>query len=149
MSDFQHIFNSVLPRFKTNSTQKTFKHNGAELAFINIADNSNANDIANSLGACDIRYVNECNMFSSDTIEKLRINNREKMFFDFNPYREFWIKDLITDNNFLKTTWKDNPFLKKTHEYVKAFHRGRAFTCGKLVERFVKLNLNEIFFRKV
>ncbi len=113
MSDYQNIFNPILNKIKANSTQKTFSYNGSQLAFINIADNTNANDIANSLGACDVRYVNECNTFSIGTVEKLRINNREKMFFDFNPYREFWIDDLITDTNFLKTTWRDNPFLTK------------------------------------
>lgn len=111
MSDFQSIFNPILKNVKTNATQKTYKYSSNELAFINIADNTNANDIANSLGASDIRYVNECNTFAKETIEKLMINNRGQMFFDFNPYREFWIKDLITESNFLKTTWKDNPFL--------------------------------------
>jgi len=113
MSDFQNIFNPILHKVKSNSTQKTFNKKTNQLAFINIADNTNANDIANSLGACDVRYINECNTFSKDTVDKLRINNRGQMFFDFNPYREFWINDLITDTNFLKTTWKDNPFLTK------------------------------------
>lgn len=114
MSDFQSIFNPIFKfGVKTNATQKTYKYKSNELAFINIADNTNANDIANSLGACDIRYVNECNTFSIDTVEKLMINNRGQMYFDFNPYREFWIKDMITDDNFLKTTWKDNQFLTK------------------------------------
>jgi len=33
------------------------------------------------------------------------------LVFDYNPWYKFWIDDLITENNFLKTTWKDNPFL--------------------------------------
>jgi predicted phage terminase large subunit-like protein len=113
ISDFQNIFNPILHKTKANSTQKTFAYQGNQLAFINIADNIAANDIANSLGACDIRYINECNTFSRDTVEKLRINNRGQFFFDYNPYRKFWIDELITDTNFLKTTWKDNPFLTK------------------------------------
>lgn len=113
MSDFENIFNPILHKLKKNASQKTFRRGNSELAFINIADNTNANDIANALGACDIRYINECNMFSKDTVEKLRINNREQMFLDFNPYREFWVKDLINDRNFLKTTWRDNPHLSK------------------------------------
>lgn len=115
MSDFKKIFHPALSRVKTNSSQKTFSYNSNELAFINIADNINANDIANSLGACDIRYVNECNNFSRATIEKLMINNRGQIFFDYNPYRRFWIEDFVNDNNFLKTTWRDNiKFLTKT-----------------------------------
>ena len=114
MSDFQNIFNPVLPTTKSNATQKTFRYNNNELAFINIADTINANDIANSLGACDIRYINECNMFSKEMVEKLMINNRGQMFFDYNPYQKFWIEDMKTDNNFMSTTWKDNiQFLTK------------------------------------
>jgi predicted phage terminase large subunit-like protein len=111
MSDFNNIFNPILHRVKTNLTQKTFSYRNNQLAFINIADNTNANDIANSLGACDVRFINECNTFSKETVEKLQINNREKLYLDFNPYRKFWVDDLITEKNFLKTTWKDNPFL--------------------------------------
>lgn len=111
MSDFCKIYDSVLGNFKTNATQKTFKYHSNELAFINIPQNINANDIANSLGACDVRYVNECNMFAKETIEKLMINNRGQMIFDFNPYKDFWVQPMITDSNFMKTTWRDNPFL--------------------------------------
>lgn len=113
MSDFKNIFNPILGAVKTNSTQKTFRYGTSEFAFINIADNTNANDIANSLGACDTRYMNECNMFSKSMFEKLLINNRGQMFLDFNPYREFWVSEFVTDKNFLKTTFRDNPFLTK------------------------------------
>jgi hypothetical protein len=114
MSDFQSIFNPIIKNFKTNATQKTYKYNDSELAFINIANNINSNNIANSLGACDDRFMNECNVFSKDMVEKLMINNRGQMVFDYNPWRNFWISDFITDTNFLKTTWRDNPFLTKS-----------------------------------
>lgn len=111
LSDFRTIFNPILKNTKQDLTQKTFRRKNSEIAFINIQDNSNAGDIANSLGACDIRYMNECNMFRKETAERLMINNRGQFFFDFNPYKPFWIQNLITENNFLKTTWRDNPFL--------------------------------------
>jgi predicted phage terminase large subunit-like protein len=114
MSDFQSIFNPILKNVKTNATQKTYRYRNNELAFINIADNIKADDIVNSLGACDDRFINECNSWAKSPIEKLMINNRGQMFFDFNPWRKFWIEDLITDTNFLKTTWKDNPFLTQS-----------------------------------
>lgn len=113
MSDFQNIFNPVLAKTKSNATQKLFKYQNNELAFINVAGNVRADDIVNSLGACNDRYVNECNTWSRSAIEKLMINNTGQMFFDFNPYREFWINDFITEKNFLKTTWRDNPFLSQ------------------------------------
>lgn len=132
LSDYKNIFNPILNKLKSNSTQKTFKYKHNELAFINIADNTNANNIANSLGACDVRYINECNMFSKDTVDKLMINNRGQMFFDYNPYREFWINDLITDTNFLKTTWRDNPFLTKTQYdlFLKWTQEGKESDVG-------------------
>lgn len=111
MSDFQNIFNPVLSKTKRNATQKLFKYQHNELAFINVAGNVRADDIVNSLGACNDRYVNECNTWNKSAIEKLMINNTGQMYFDFNPYRDFWISELITDKNFLKTTWRDNPFL--------------------------------------
>jgi len=114
MSDFQSIFNPILQNAKSNSTRKTYQYNGSELAFINIANNVNANNIANSLGACDVRFMNECNVFSKEMVEKLMINNRGQMVFDYNPWYNFWIDNLITETNFLKTTWKDNPFLTKS-----------------------------------
>ena len=97
--DFKTIFNPLFENVKINLSQKTFKYNYNELSFINIPNNVNANNIANSLGACDVRYVNECNMFAKETIEKLIINNREQTIFDFNPYRKFWIDDFITALN--------------------------------------------------
>jgi hypothetical protein len=115
MADFEDIFFPILKKIKTNGTQKTFKYNRNELAFINISDNIKASDISNSLGKCDLRMVDECNMYSLSTIEKLRINNTGQIYLTYNPWREFWIKDLITDTNFLKTTWRDNQqFLTKS-----------------------------------
>jgi hypothetical protein len=113
VSDFKDIFNPILPNFKYNDTRKIFWYRNNELAFINIQDNIKADDIANSLGRCTDRYMNECNNFSRETNEKLRINNEGQFFYDYNPWRKFWIEDLITDTNFLKTTWRDNPFLSR------------------------------------
>ncbi len=40
------------------------------------------------------------------------------MYLDFNPIAKFWIDDYITKTNFLKTTWKDNPFLTEVQKDV-------------------------------
>lgn len=117
-SDFDLLFNPFIPRFKKDGTQKTYKFKNNEIAFINIQDNIKAGDIANSLGQCDLRLIDECNMYSKGTFEKLQINNKGKMFCTFNPWKPFWANELITETNFLKTTWKDNPFLTKTQTYL-------------------------------
>ena len=113
-SDFDLMFKGVLPLVKHNNTQKTYEYKGGKLAFINISDNMNASDIANSLGACDQRYLNEAQMYSRETFEKLLISNTEQFILDYNPTREFWAKDLINERNFLQTTWRDNPFLTQS-----------------------------------
>lgn len=113
-SDFDLMFKGVLPLVKHNNTQKTYEYKGGKLAFINISDNMNAADIANSLGACDQRYLNEAQMYSRETFEKLLISNTEQFILDYNPTREFWAKDLINERNFLQTTWRDNPFLTQS-----------------------------------
>lgn len=114
--DFDTYFDPILKKFKHNDTQKTYSYKGNEMSFVNVPNNVNADKIANSLGTCDIRYINECNMYSKTTAEILRIKNTGQTIYDFNPYREFWINDLITDTNFLKTTWRDNPFLTKIQQ---------------------------------
>ena len=102
LSDFRTIFNPVLKNTKQGPYPK--KLSSAKILKLHSStfkDNANAGDIANSLGACDTRYINECNMFSKETFERLQINNRGKFYLDFNPYRKFWVSDLITENNFL------------------------------------------------
>lgn len=62
-SDFDTYSQSQLKKFGHNNTQKTYKYGANEIAFVNVPDNVNADKIANSLGTCDIRYINECNMY--------------------------------------------------------------------------------------
>ncbi len=106
--DFKKYFNPIIKNFKYDGTQKTYTYDFNQLAFINIQNNVKSDDIANSMGACNERYVNEVNMFSKSTFEKLLINNTGQMFVDYNPWRDFFIQDYITETNFIKTTWRDN-----------------------------------------
>lgn len=105
--DFDTYFAGITKRFRYNDNQKLYKYKNSELSFLNIPNNINSEKIANSLGTCDIRYVNECNMYSKRTAEILRIKTTGQTIYDFNPWRDFWVNDLITENNFLKTTWRD------------------------------------------
>lgn len=131
-SDFDSLFNPFIHRFKKDGTQKTYKFKNNEIAFINIQDNVKAGDIANSLGQCDLRLIDECNMYSKGTFEKLQINNKGKMYCTFNPWKPFWANELITETNFLKTTWKDNPFLTKSQVdlFLEWTKKGQAAEVG-------------------
>lgn len=106
--DFERILKPVLWKFKKDGTQHTYKYKDNELSFINIPNNIRAGDVANSLGRCDTRFIDECNMYAKSTFEKLMINNTGQMFLAYNPWRQFWVNELINDHNFLKTTWRDN-----------------------------------------
>jgi len=111
VSDFKRLFNPVLPMFQENATQKIFTYRDAVISFVNVPNNINAGDIVNSMGGADMRMMDEANNFDRDVFDKLRINSRGQVFLTYNPYHEFWANELINDNNFIKTTWRDNPFL--------------------------------------
>lgn len=113
VADFKNLFNPVLPMFRSNNTQKIFQYKNASISFVNVPNNINAGDVVNSMGGADFRMLDEANNFDKDVFDKMRINNRGQVVLTYNPYREFWANDLITDKNFLKTTWKDNPFLSQ------------------------------------
>lgn len=69
----------------------------------------------------DVLFVNEANLIDEDTFRQLNLRTRKAVFLDYNPADEFhWIYDQILtrpDCYFIKTTYKDNPFLP--HEQVK------------------------------
>lgn len=59
----------------------------------------------------DIVYYNECNMLGEAMVKTCNLGIRGKQIYDFNPANRFWIDKYITDTNFLRTTWRDNPYL--------------------------------------
>ena len=62
----------------------------------------------------DIVYYNECNMLDEAMVITCNPGIRGKKIYDFNPANRFWIDKYINENNFLQTTWRDNPYLTKT-----------------------------------
>jgi phage terminase large subunit len=63
----------------------------------------------------DILFVNESNLIEYDTLRQLLLRTKTCAIIDYNPADEFhWIYDKIIprkDAYFIKTTYKDNPFL--------------------------------------
>lgn len=116
--DFNDIWNGFNYEQHSSRTPLINKKSGSLIKFINIPNNVSAFDYAKNIGKSNIRYLNECNVFDKKTVENLIISNTEKMYLDFNPTAEFWIDDYITKKNFLKTTWKDNPFLTEVQKDV-------------------------------
>jgi phage terminase large subunit len=76
----------------------------------------------------DIVYYNECNLLDETMVDGCNLGIRGKQIYDFNPANRFWIDKFITDNNYLKTTWRDNPYLPEyqKQEFLDMEARGNA-----------------------
>lgn len=65
----------------------------------------------------DILFINEANIIAYDTFRQLLLRTKKCIFIDYNPADEFhWIYDKVLtrpDCYFIKSTYKDNPFLPK------------------------------------
>jgi hypothetical protein len=102
--------------FLINQAKKEYKYGTSLLKFLSINKTINAADIARTMGKATARYLNECNNFEQAVADNLIIStgnafdssSKSEVLFDYNPTKPFWITDYINDNNFLKTTWRDN-----------------------------------------
>lgn len=63
----------------------------------------------------DYLFMNECNNNDFETYNQLEVRTKHQIFLDFNPSRQFWVHDNLMrpeiDYTFIKSTYKDNPFL--------------------------------------
>ena len=70
-------------------------------------------------GRRDILYLNEANHLNNNIAEQLMIRTRKKIFIDYNPTNAFWVHNKIMKDEpdkvcFIKSTYKDNPFLEQS-----------------------------------
>ena len=61
--------------------------------------------------ACDIIFINEVSSFTQEQWNNITCNAREAIFADWNPVKKFFINDLYSEEDMLKMTFLDNPFL--------------------------------------
>lgn len=65
----------------------------------------------------DILFINEANIINYETFRQLLLRTKKAIFIDYNPADEFhWLYDKVLtrpDCYFIKSTYKDNPFLPK------------------------------------
>jgi phage terminase large subunit len=65
----------------------------------------------------DILFINEANLIQYETFRQLLLRTKKAIFIDYNPADEFhWLYDKVltrSDCYFIKSTYKDNPFLPK------------------------------------
>lgn len=69
----------------------------------------------------NVLYVNEANRIPWEIFEQLMMRTDGLIFIDFNPSREFWVKDKLIENPFfadqvceIVSTYLDNDFLPET-----------------------------------
>jgi phage terminase large subunit len=69
----------------------------------------------------DILFINEANIINYETFRQLLLRTKKAIFIDYNPADEFhWIYDKVLtrpDCYFIRSTYKDNPFLPKEQVY--------------------------------
>lgn len=68
-------------------------------------------------GGCDYAYFNEIMMISQEVFDQVEMRCRKFWFADYNPsYTDHWFFDNVlnrSDVGFLRTTYKQNPFISK------------------------------------
>ncbi len=113
MRDFKNIMMGMGiwddKRFK--GTQRTYYfHTGAYIEFFSVDDPTKARGPRR-----DILFINEANLLPFETYRQLSLRTHDLVWLDYNPADEFhWIYDKVMDQpncDFLKSTFKDNPFL--------------------------------------
>ncbi len=82
-----------------------------------------ADDEAKLRGARrDILFINECNTVDYESFTQLDVRTRKYTLLDFNPVRRFWVHDELipslndADYLFVKSTYKNNPFLTEAEK---------------------------------
>lgn len=95
-----------------NKTDNTFKLGDSTVEFFSLDMPGKARGPRR-----DILYINEANLIPMETYRQLELRTKKSIYLDFNPSDEFhWIYDQLLDANrsdvtFIKSTYKDNPFL--------------------------------------
>ena len=115
--DFKNIwrttphFNEVIKKFNGSDNFAEF-YNGSILEFKSFGDEHDARGSRR-----DYLFVNEANGISWAIVDQLMARTRIRTYIDYNPSSRFWAHDEIMakmpkeDWTFIKSTYKNNPFL--------------------------------------
>ncbi|MCP4665149.1 MAG: terminase [Deltaproteobacteria bacterium] len=113
MRDFDNILLNyeIIPDKIKNKTESYYNINKSIIEFFGADDSSKVHGPARN-----ILFINEANFIKKEIFEQLEIRTTGIIFLDYNPTQEFWVHtDLMTTNKhtFIKSTYKDNPFLSE------------------------------------
>lgn len=115
MRDWQYQMNKI-GLYNENAHQKTTQTynypTGSYIEFFSVDDSTKVRGPGR-----DILFINECNLIDRDTFLQLLLRTKKIVIIDYNPADEFhWIYDDVIPRNdckFIKSTYKDNPFITK------------------------------------
>src|SRR5690606_25727562 len=97
-----------------NLTESIYRHEGNMVRFFGADDEEKIRGRKR-----DILYMNEAPELSWDVVQQLLWRTSSKIIIDYNPSMlDSWVYDKILTRDdcvFIKTTYKDNPFLTKGH----------------------------------
>lgn len=111
IKDFLDIMRdwNMLNLGKWNIAENVFTfNNGTFIDFLGL----DVHDVGKGMRR-DLVYFNEANKLKLEPYRQVASRSKINIL-DFNPDSRFWGHDLITDNNFINTTFKDNEYLPKT-----------------------------------
>lgn len=102
--------NEIYNEADHNKTDQVFKVGTSKVEFFSLDSPGKARGPRR-----DILYVNEVDLVHQTTLQQLMLRTRKRVYLDFNPAPEFhYVYDDIQtrdDCTFIKSTYKDNPFL--------------------------------------
>lgn len=123
MVDFLEILDKHFHMYNPdhwNRSEGIYKLNGGEISFVGLDEAQKVHGRKQ-----DIFWINEAVEADYKEFEQLIIRTTTKAFLDYNPsYEQHWIYDKVIprdDCEFIKSTYKDNPFLAK--EIVREIER--------------------------
>lgn len=114
--DFLDILDNQFKCFNPDNWNKTesiyYFDNGTEFSFIGLDEKQKLHGRKQ-----DIAWVNEAVEIEHGDYQQLSIRTTEKIILDYNPsFEDHWIYDRVIprdDCEFIKSTYKDNPFLER------------------------------------
>lgn len=157
VEDMKEIFTKlgIYDTKNHNKSDQIFSYNNNSLSFISGEDEGKIRGLKS-----DVLYINEAPELSWEPVSQLLMRNTSKVIFDYNPsYPESWMYDrILTRDNvaFLKTTYKDNPFVTQKQleelewmrendpERYKVFGSGeRGEKQGQVYNNFISIKDDE------
>lgn len=114
MADYEKTTGNRLKRTKEGYS---FKDKNGNLFLFDHCD-----DTSKALGNdCDFLFINESVNVPEEIADNYMLGCSSRIILNFNPIRHSWHEKYVNDNNLLRTTFKDNPYLPQTQ--VDAFER--------------------------